>query len=249
MFIQALLIAFLNWTSANFSCEILGWSLYCTPLLSGTITGIILGKPMTGLAIAAMIQLAYMGQITAGGVPASDKAYAGFVATALAILSNATPEVAVTIAVSLGFIGLLARNVRQVVNTIWVHQADKCAAAGNFKGIFFYNWVAPHFATFFVYGVPAFFAVYFGAEYFTAFMDSLPAFVLSALQAIGMLLPALGIAMLLKSVFRGIFLPFFLIGFVFATYMGLGIIPLTILGGSFAALYWFFGEKTESEEE
>ena len=67
----------------------------------------------------------------------------------------------------------------------------------------------------------------------------LPEVLLSGLEAVGMLLPALGIAMLLKALFSFRFIPYFIIGYVVSVYLGLGIIPVSLLGGAFAILYWF----------
>lgn len=246
MFVKALLIGLLTSFCGGVVVEVLCWSFYsCAPLLGGTIVGLILGDARAGMIIGANIQLVYMGQIIVGGVPASDYAIAGCVATALTMLTNQPPEMGITIAVSLGFLGLLARNARMTVNSIWVHKADKAAAEGNTRKIFFYNTICPQFINLLVYAVPAFLAVYFGAEYFQQFLDILPEFVLTGLQAVGKLLPALGIALLLKSIFNAKFVPFFLIGFVFSSYLKLDIIAIALLGASFAMLYWHMNKKNE----
>ena len=70
------------------------------PLVSGTIVGLILGDPQNGLIIGATINTVVLGFLNVGGAIPSDPGIAGVVGTSLAIATGATPEVAVTIALS-----------------------------------------------------------------------------------------------------------------------------------------------------
>ncbi|MDL2247400.1 PTS sugar transporter subunit IIC [Bacteroides sp. OttesenSCG-928-J23] len=247
MFVQAVLIGLLTWFCAS-GIEFLCWSVQlCAPIICGPIVGLILGDMQAGLIIGAMTQLVYMGQIMVGGVTAVDYPMAGVVATALTILTGSEPQMGVTIAVSLGLIGLIANNGKMTIQAFFVHNADKCAAKGDARGIFMNNVVYPQILTALFYGVPGFLAVYVGADYFQRLLEMLPEIVLSGLEAVGMLLPALGLAMLLKAIFKVRFFPFFIIGFVFSMYLELNIIAVTLMGASFAVLYWF-SENKKTEE-
>ncbi|MEG0423450.1 MAG: PTS sugar transporter subunit IIC, partial [Erysipelotrichaceae bacterium] len=177
-----------------------------------------------------------------------DYPMAGCVATALAVATGAKPEMGVTIAVSFGLFGMLVNSSKMTLCSIFVHRADKCASEANTKGITFYNVVCPQILNFFLYFIPAFLAVNFGAEYLTNLLSVLPKVMLTGLEAVGMLLPALGIAMLLKAIFKVKFLPYFIIGYVLSSYLELGMIPVSLIGGALAIIYWFsYSEKNEKE--
>ena len=124
MFVQALLIGVLATLCGSVFLELWVWVMR-NPIIEGALVGLILGDWMTGATIGATIQLIYMGQITVGGISSFDKCYAGVIATAVTMLSHQTPEVGVTIAVTLGTIGLLASNLTMTVNAVFVHMADK----------------------------------------------------------------------------------------------------------------------------
>ena len=246
---QCLMIGVAATVCGGVFVEYLVWIIR-NPLFEGALVGLILGDWQTGAIIGATIQLIYMGQITVGGVSSFDKCYAGLIATAVTILSHQTPEVGVTIAVTLGTLGLLASNVSMTVNVAFVHMADKYVSEGKTKNLWVYNWLLPQLVNLLVYGVPAFLICYFGAEAFETFMNALPEQISHALSAVGSVLPALGIGMMLKAVYKPRFAAFAVIGFVLVAYLHLDIIACTLIGGACAFLYWTLGlDKLVEEEE
>ncbi|MGK0551574.1 PTS mannose/fructose/sorbose/N-acetylgalactosamine transporter subunit IIC [Enterococcus faecalis] len=247
---SAVLVAIWATMNGGWFIEFFEWSIRAAPLVSGAITGLLLGDWQAGAMIGATVQLLYMGQVEVGGVSAYDKCYAGIIATGVAIVSRQSPQVAVTIAVSLGAIGLVARNACMTINVFFVHMADKYAEKGETQRIWIYNWLLPQLVTFVFYGIPAFLAVFFGAQYLESFMKMMPAFVNRALEAIGMILPALGIALMFKTVYNTKFISFAMITYLAVAYMKFDIIACSILGGAFALLYWNLNfYKLTNEEE
>ncbi|MDD7681246.1 MAG: PTS sugar transporter subunit IIC [Stecheria intestinalis] len=240
MLIKAILIGILATMCGNVFSEYLVW-IFRNPLVEGTLVGLILGDVKTGAIIGGTIQLIYMGQITVGGISSFDKCYAGVMATAVTMLANQTPEVGVTLAVTLGTLGLLASNAIMTVNVIFVHMADKYVESGETKKIWVYNWLLPNLFCILVYGLPAFFIVMYGASAFESFMNAMPAFVSNALNTVGAVLPALGIGMMLKAVYKKRFVAFVIIGFVLCAYLHLDIIACTLIGLAAAMLYWSLG--------
>lgn len=246
MLIQAILIALCAWIACS-NIEFLCWSLgLCAPFMWGPIVGLILGDVQAGLAIGTTTMLVYLGNIVIGGVSAVDYTYASVIATALTIITDQPPEMGCTIAVSMGMIGMLATESRWTLNCLWVHRADKCAAKGDTRGIFINNVIMPQIVRFFVYVIPAFIAVYFGADYFQSFMDMLPSFIVDGMLAVGKLLPTLGLALLVKAIFKGKFISFLIIGYVLSAFFKLSIIPVTLFGLAFALLFWHFGSKEDA---
>lgn len=237
MLIKALLVAIMATLTGGVFHEYLVWIIRGAPLLSGAITGLLLGDWKTGALIGGTIQLLYMGQITVGGITSYDKCYAGVIATAVTIVSHQTPEIGITLAVSLGTIGLLAGNATMTVNVAFVHMADKYVESGKTKSLWIYNWLLPNLFCILVYGIPAFLCVYFGAPYLEGIMNLLPDFITKALNTVGMVLPALGIALMFKTVYKPKFVPFAMIGYLAVAYLHFDIIACTILGVACAILY------------
>ena len=245
--ISAIVIAIFATITGGVFHEYLVWIVRGAPLLSGAITGALLGDWTTGAIVGGTIQLLYMGQITVGGVTSYDKCYAGVIATAVTIVSNQTPEIGITLAVSLGTIGLIAGNATMTLNVFFVHMAEKYIEEGKINKIWICNWLLPNLVCIVLYGIPAFFAVYFGATYLESFMANLPAFVMTALHAVGMVLPALGIALMFKAVYKAKFIPFAMFGYVCVAYLHFNIIACTILGVACAILYWTLDLERISE--
>lgn len=240
MLVESLLIAVLATMCGGVFLELWVW-VFRNPIIEGALVGLILGDWMEGAMIGATIQLIYMGQITVGGISSFDKCYAGVIATAVTMLSHQTPEVGVTIAVTLGTLGLLASNATMTVNVAFVHMADKYIESGQTKNLWIYNWLLPNLFCAVVYGIPAFVICYFGAGVFESFMAAMPVQISNALTVIGSVLPALGIGMMFKAVYKKKFFAFAILGFVLVAYLHLGIIACTLIGAAGALLYWTLG--------
>ena len=248
MLAKAILIALIAWVAAS-GIEFTCWSIeLCAPFVFGPLVGLVMGDVQAGLIIGCMTMLVYMGNIMVGGVASVNFVVAGVIATAMAVGSGAGSEMAVTIAVSLGMIGMVAETVFMTSTSFFVHKADKYAAEGNTKGIVLCNVVAPLALKFLLYAVPAFLCVYFGVNYMEKLLAVLPEGLFAALEAVGMLLPALGLAMLIKVLFKVRFLPYFIIGFVMTTYVGLDIIGVSLIGAACAIMFWFNNKKDEANQ-
>ncbi len=240
MLTQSILIGLIASMCGGVFLELYVW-VFRNPIVEGLLVGIILGDPMQGALIGATIQLIYMGQITVGGISSFDKCYAGVIATAVTMLSHQSPEVGVTIAVTLGTIGLLASNATMTVNVAFVHMADKYIESGKAKNLWVYNWLLPNLFCVLVYGIPAFIVCYFGASGFENFMNAMPSQISTAMTVIGSVLPALGIGMMFKAVYKKKFFAFAILGFVLVAYLHLDIIACTLVGAAAALLYWTLG--------
>lgn len=239
MVVQAILVGLCSWLCAS-GIEFTCWSIQlCSPIIFGPIVGAIMGDMQLGLAIGCATQLVYMGTVMVGGIASVDYSMAGVVATALAVATKSSPEMGVTIAVTFGTFGMVAETTKMTVCSVFVHRADECAKKGDIKGITFYNVVCPQIVNFFLYFCTGFVAVMFGADVLNGFFDAVPTIIIHGLESVGMLLPALGIAMLLKVIFKFKFIPYFILGVVASAYLGLGMIPVSLMGIGCAIVYWF----------
>lgn len=238
--LMALVIALITWYVATAMPMVLRWSFYLGgPLVGGLVCGILFGDIPYGLQVGGTIQLAYLGAISVGGALPSELAIAGYLGTALTMSAGLDPEAGLTVAVALGSLGLLCRNAYMTLNSIFVHKADDYAAQGNVKGVRLMNMYGSQVVPFFVYFIPSFLAMYFGADAISQIMAVIPPQIITALGVTGGLIPALGIGLLLTYVWDIKFLPFFIIGFFLVAYLQLGIMFIAILGFCIAAIYVF----------
>lgn len=217
------------------------------PLTTGTLVGIFMGDPMLGMLAGANIQLIYLGWISAGGTMPSNTIVAGVFGTALTILAGADPSMAVTFAIPLSMLGLLLNQVYMTVNAAWIHQADKLLEKGNIKGVRFMNFVPSFFMALLLYGVPAFLMVMYGSDWAQAALAAVPESVISALQVVGGIMPALGIAMLLNYLGKKMLIPWFFGGFFITVYSGLNLTAVSIFSAIIAVILYMNGNREAKE--
>ena len=201
------------------------------------------------MKIAATIQPMFLAFTGAGGTVVWDETAATMGGCVITMISGLDTSQAVTIAVPLSLLCAQLHTLRRIIMVYPVQRADEYAKTCNTKGILFMAFWWPTIVKFFIFGVPMFLALYFGAEAVGSFMNSLPVWITNALGATGKLLPALGFAMTVNVIGRPQFLPFFLGGFFFAQYSGISGIPLALSGLFIAFLYYLILQASDKEEE
>ncbi|MEO8246495.1 MAG: PTS sugar transporter subunit IIC [Chloroflexota bacterium] len=222
-----------------------GFFGFYRPLVAGFIVGIILGDPVKGAQIGAAINILYLGFISAGGSIPADPSVAGWVGTALAMGGGLDAAAAIPIGVAVGSLGTFIFFTRMSVDATFAHWADARAEAADIGGVARMNYVPPQIFLFIISFFPATLAVYLGSDVvanaITWLNGNLP-WVLTGLQIAGGLLPAIGIAMNMRFIFRGTVVPYFFIGYILAVASagGLNILAIGIIGAALAFLHVAF---------
>jgi len=212
-------------------------SVLYKPLVAGTVVGFIMGDPVQGCIIGAAINLPYIAFISAGGTAPQDPGLAGTLGTALALAAGVNPSVAITLALPLGLLGTIIWVTHMTVDVFFVHMADKAAEEGNLEKICFLHVVPPQIFMAVICIVPVTIGAYFGADAVSGVVAALEGTPLHVLEVIGGLLPAIGIAMNLRSIGRPGTLLFFIVGFVLVVYLELPVITVAVLAGAIAYFY------------
>jgi mannose/fructose/N-acetylgalactosamine-specific phosphotransferase system component IIC len=193
------------------------------PLVAGLIVGIIFGDPLKGAQIGASINLLYLGFISAGGSIPADPSVAGWVGTALALAGGLDTATAITLGAAVGLLGTIVFFSRMSVDATFAHVADAAAERGDITGVARANWLWPQIFLFVISFFPATIAVYAGAPVVASAITTLQTdapWVLRGFQIAGGLIPAIGIALNMRFIFRGSGVPFYFVGYVFAMLIG-----------------------------
>ncbi|HEX7950396.1 MAG TPA: PTS sugar transporter subunit IIC [Candidatus Limnocylindrales bacterium] len=201
------------------------------PLVAGLFVGLIFGDPVKGAEIGASINLLYIGFISAGGSIPADPSVAGWVGTALAMAGGLDAATAISLGVAVGLVGTIVFFTRMSVDAVFAHWADARAERGDIAGVARMNWLPSQIFLFLISFIPATIAVYLGANVVhdaivwlngdtaTGALGNAP-WVLRGFEIAGGLLPAIGIALNMRFIFRGHGIPFYFIGYVFAMLLG-----------------------------
>ena len=243
MLIQAILIGifcYLGALSVPWAFGLTGgWYTLSRPLVSGLVVGIILGDVKTGIMIGVAVQAVYIAMVTPGGTMPSDLNFVAYPAVALGVLSGKDPQIAVTLAATIGILGTVIFNFMMVLNSYWNNKADKAAQEGDMRGVRLANGVYPQITTFLMRFIPTFIAVYFGGQYIQVILEKIPDKVIDMMSVLGGMLPAVGIAILLRQIVkRNDLLLYFLVGFIGITFLNLNMIALAIIGALLALIHF-----------
>ena len=177
----------------------------------------------------------------------SNTIVAGIFGTAMTILSGASPTMAVTFAIPFSMFGLLLNQVYMTVNSFWIHRADGMLEKGNIRGVRLMNFVPSFLVAFALYGIPAFALVMSGKSWGTALINAIPKSLVSALQVVGGIMPALGIAMLLNYLGKKKLIPYFFAGFFLTISLKLDIMAVAIFAAIIAIIMFMADNKKEEK--
>lgn len=210
--------------------ELIGFTMLNRPIVIGPLVGLFLGDVQTGVMVGASLEAVFMGVVNIGGASAAEPGIATAVGTAFAIMLGKGSEVALTLALPIGILGLQIKTVIYIfIVGMFAKTFDKLAAEGKEKQI-----VALHYGLWVVqwtlYSLFAFFGILFGSDAVSALLEAIPDVVMNGLTVCGGLLPAVGMAMLMKMLWDKKICVAFFLGFVLAAYLKLPLIALAVLG-------------------
>ena len=233
-----------------------GWYTLTRPIVSGLVIGLVLGDVTTGILVGVAVQVVFIALVTPGGQMPQDLNAAAYIGVTLGILAvdgGATIEAAVAIATAVGAVGTIFHNFMMVTNSFWNHRAHAAIEKKDYKGMMRNHFIWPQVVQFGYRFIPTALVVYFGATLATNIIEFFPvdSFTMRTLTALGGMLPAVGVAILLRQVTnKDIELIYFLLGFTFIAVLGVNMIALAIIGAFFAYLYFnFSGTNPEGRME
>lgn len=220
---------------------ILSWQCINRPIVVAPLAGLVLGDFHTGIVMGAALESIFMGISAIGGSVPADATTASIIAVAYTVLTGSGAEAGLAIALP---IGTVMASIASMFTPVWASLAaywEKLAAECNPKK-FMAQTMALNMITPLINTVILFFAVAYGVEGLQSFLTSLPAWVMTGLGASTSMMLAVGFAILTSMIWNKEVGCFFFFGYVLVAYLGMGTLPIAIIGGVIA-ITMFFSEK------
>lgn len=232
-----------------------GWYTLSRPLVSGFLIGLILGDIQTGIIVGVAVQIVYIALVTPGGQMPQDlnaAAYIGVTLGILAVKEGATVASAVSIATAVGAVGTIFHNFMMLSNSFWNHRAIASINKGDFKGLQFNHLYGPQMTQFLYRFIPTFIVLYFGQGLALRIIEVFPvdSYVMRILTALGGMLPAVGVAILLRQVVKkDIDLIVYLFGFALIAALGINMVTLAIIASFFAYSHFRYSKVLFAKDD
>lgn len=208
----------------------LGSSMLSRPLVTGFLTGIILGDIKAGIIMGATLELAFIGNFSIGASIPPEIISGAVLGTAFALQTGGKAGVAVALALPIASLVLVIKNLCfTFVLPMFVHKADDYAAKGDSRGVSMMN-VLGGFSINLPIGLVIAISYYLGSSVVQGLINSIPAFITNGLSIATGLLPAYGFALLANQMLNKKTAVFLLLGFVLAAYGKLPVTAVSIVG-------------------
>lgn len=210
--------------------ELAGFTMLNRPIVIGPLVGLLLGDLKTGVLVGASLEAVFMGVVNIGGASAAEPGIATAVGAAFAIMLGKGTEVALTLALPIGILGLQIKTFLYIFLVgMFAKKFDQLAQEGKQKqitalhyGLWAVNWV--------LYSLVAFLGILFGSDAVSRLLEMIPAVVMNGLTVCGGLLPAVGMAMLMKMLWNQKICVFYFLGFICIAYLKLPLVALAAIG-------------------
>lgn len=214
------------------------------PVVAGMVAGIIMGDMQTGLIVGGTLQLMALGVSTYGGASVPDYLTGSIIGTVFAITTGQGVEFAVSVGVPAALLLVNLDILARMTNTFFQHKADSYVEKRDYKKVCLMNvlgaipWILSR-------AVPVFLILFFGVDLVDSILAVTPQWVLTGMKVAGGLLPAIGVAILMRYLPVKNYAAYLVIGFVAAAYMKISVLGVALLGGALA--YIRYNQRLEEK--
>jgi Phosphotransferase system, mannose/fructose/N-acetylgalactosamine-specific component IIC len=219
-----LVVWVITWAEAWFA-----YPMVNTPLVLCPVVGLILGDLQAGVIAGATLQLIFLGVMQIGGTLPADASLGAGIGTAFSITMGQDVETALTFAVPIAVLGSTLTLLKYIINGLVNPYVEKLCEKGDVKGI-----ERVHILVSFLPDLPKmlvlFAALAFGTGFAQGLIDAIPEVVQSGLDYATNLMPAVGIAFLLKMMWSGRMAVYFFLGVVLVSYFNAPILAVACVG-------------------
>lgn len=215
------------------------------PSMAGFFAGLIMGDVTTGLFIGGTLNLLVLGVGNFGGASIPDYMTGAVLGTTFAIMSGEGAEFGATIAVPIGLLMVQLDILARFTNTFIHHKADSLIERGNIKLATRMNLVG-QLPISLSRMIPVFLALVLGSAFVNNVVQHVPESIMNGLKVSGGMLPALGIAILMRYLPIKKNISFLILGFFLAAYLSVPILGAAIIGLA-VAIYIFNADNQKAQ--
>ena len=245
MLLQAILVGI--WAGIAGIEQFNGTESLHRPIVSGLVVGLFLGDVKTGLMAGATMELAWLGLVPLAGAQPPNIVIGGIAGIVTVLVGKQSPELALGIAVPFAVLAQVLINLLFTAYSPIMHKADEYAKEGNIKGIDMINFSGP--VVLFAFNFLIIFAlILFGADKVGPLISALPEKLVGGFKVASGMMPAVGFAMLLNIMLKKEYVPFLIIGFVFAAFLGMDLLAITLMAVAIA-LYDYYTKSSSGKEQ
>lgn len=250
---QALILAFLVFFAKSSLTPNLTYDWF-KPLPASFFVGLITGDMTTAVAAGISIQLVYMGHMVIGSVVPADIGLASIIGCALAVNLRPTMDLEPAIAAGLALAVVIAApatllyQLLRAVNTVTNEKSFEYARKGEVGKQRLWHIIPGQIMLFVIY-VPLTFLVLraMGTSVVLDTITNVLTPVAKHLSVVGKVLPAIGIALALRTITTKETLPFLFIGFFLSAYLNVPLMGSVILASCVALLMTFLAKDKQGD--
>lgn len=208
-------------------------------VFAGFFTGLVMGDVVTGLAIGAQMQLTILGVGTFGGASRIDANSGTIIATAFSIALGMDPEQALAaIGVPVAALMIQTDVLARFANTFFAHRIDTAIENHDYASIE-RNYLLGALPWALSRMIPVFIALALGGEVVDTIVNYINtniAWLGTGLSVAGAALPAVGFAILMRSLPVKKHLPYLILGFTLTALLSVVFNNIQVLGGTVTKL-------------
>jgi len=210
------------------------------PIIACSLVGLATGHMKECIMLGGALQLMALGWANVGAAVAPDAALASVASAIIFVKAGkfdaAGQNVAIGTAIALATAGLVLTMVVRTLSVVIVHQADREAEKGNFKGVELWHMVALACQGLRI-AIPALLLLFIPSHVIQHALNSLPKWFTDGMTIGGGFVVAVGYAMVINLMANKEVWPFFFLGFAIAPLNELTLIATGIIGVCAAIIY------------
>ena len=216
------------------------------PIIACSLVGLATGHLGECIILGGALQLIALGWSNIGAAIAPDAALASVASAIIFVKAGAftaeSRNVAIAAAITLATVGLVLTMVVRTLSVIIVHQADRAAEKGSFRGVEFWHYVALSCQGLRI-AIPAGLLMFVPSQTVQDGLKAIPEWFSVGMTIGGGMIVAVGYAMVINLMATKEVWPFFFLGFALAPLSELTLIAVGIIGVCLAIIYLNLSNK------